>query len=383
MGRGSPAASRARRPWRVGALAFERPVFLAPMEGHSDAAFRRVCRHLGADLAFTEFVPWQVVGTRSGRRKLRLWADERPVGIQLYGRDPERMARAAREACRARPEVLDLNFGCPAKGADGGGCGSQLLREPELLLDVARAVVEAADRPVTAKLRLGWDDATVNVVDVAGRLVEEGVAALTVHGRTRCQRYEGEADWGWIGRVVEAVDVPVVGNGDLRRAEEVLRRFEETGVAGVMIGRAALDDPWIFARVRAALDGLPGPPAPAWGERFALCRLHLERSLEDWGQPHGLRRMRGRYAIYLAGHPDFEGARRRLVRQEDPAAVLRILRELEARASCAAPSTARAGAATNGRARDRSRPRTPPTPERSDRRPTRARAAELPRGRAT
>jgi tRNA-dihydrouridine synthase B len=293
------------------------------MEGHTDLAFRTLCRELGANVVFTEFTAWQALRSDrgGGLRKIRLSDHERPAGIQLYGRVPHRMAEAAQVACRLEPELIDLNFGCPAKRTASGACGSHLMREPEVLFEVVTAVLKASDRPVTCKMRLGWDEKSINVVDIARRLEELGVSAVTIHGRTRCQKYLGHADWDWIARVAEAVSIPVVANGDINSAADAELVLRHTGASGVMIGRAALEDPWVFQRVRARLDGCPEPVPPTDEERVAACLRHLELSVFDRGEVWGVRRMRSRYKLYFGHREDFADLRASLVVLDEAAAV--------------------------------------------------------------
>ena len=235
------------------------PLYLAPMARHTDVAFRQVCKEQGADVMVTEFVQsealirdnvkaWEMVDFTEGQR---------PMGVQIFGATPASMAKAARLVCdRVKPDFLDLNFGCPAHKVIEQNAGSGLLRCTPLLYDLVKAVKDAIpDVPLTAKMRLGWDHATIVAVEVAGRLQELGVEALAVHGRTKEQGYSGEAHWGWIAQVAAAVDIPVIGNGDVKDGASALLRQREAGVSGLMVGRAALGNPWIFAQIKAAMEG--------------------------------------------------------------------------------------------------------------------------------
>ena len=235
------------------------PLYLAPMARHTDVAFRQLCKEQGADVMVTEFVQsealirdnakaWEMVDFTEGQR---------PMGVQIFGATPASMAKAALLVCdRMKPDFLDLNFGCPAHKVIEQNAGSGLLRCTPLLYDLVKAVKDAIpDVPLTAKMRLGWDHATIVAVEVAGRLEELGVEALAVHGRTKEQGYSGEAHWGWIAQVAAAVDIPVIGNGDVKDGPSALLRQKESGVSGLMIGRAALGNPWIFAQIKAALEG--------------------------------------------------------------------------------------------------------------------------------
>lgn len=255
------------------------PLYLAPMARHTDVAFRQLCKEQGADVMVTEFVQsealirdnvkaWEMVDFTEGQR---------PMGVQIFGATPASMAKAARLVCdRVRPDFLDLNFGCPAHKVIEQNAGSGLLRCKPLLYDLVKAVKDAMpDIPLTAKMRLGWDHSTIVAVEVAGRLQELGVEALAVHGRTKEQGYSGEAHWGWIGQVAAAVDIPVIGNGDVKDGASALRRRQETGVSGLMIGRAALGNPWIFGQIKAAMEGREGAAGDIGVRQRWDCMLRL------------------------------------------------------------------------------------------------------------
>jgi nifR3 family TIM-barrel protein len=255
------------------------PLYLAPMARHTDVAFRQLCKEQGADVMVTEFVQsealvrdnakaWEMVDFTEGQR---------PMGVQIFGATPASMAKAARLVCdRVKPDFLDLNFGCPAHKVIEQNAGSGLLRCTPLLYDLVKAVKDAIpDVPLTAKMRLGWDHATIVAVEVAGRLQELGVEALAVHGRTKEQGYSGEAHWGWIGQVAAAVDIPVIGNGDVKDGASALLRQRETGVSGLMIGRAALGNPWVFAQIKAAMEGRAGDSLEIGMQQRWDCMIRL------------------------------------------------------------------------------------------------------------
>lgn len=261
------------------------PLYLAPMARHTDVAFRQLCKEQGADVMVTEFVQSEALIRENAKawEMVDFTEGQRPMGVQIFGATPASMARAAREVCaRARPDFLDLNFGCPAHKVIEQNAGSGLLRCTPLLYDLVKAVKDAIpDTPLTAKMRLGWDHSTIVAVEVAGRLEELGVEALAVHGRTKEQGYSGEAHWGWIGQVAAAVKIPVIGNGDLKDGASALRRVAETEVSGLMIGRAALGNPWVFAQIKAALAGRDGECAEItvrqrWDCMVRLAELTLE-----------------------------------------------------------------------------------------------------------
>lgn len=255
------------------------PLYLAPMARHTDVAFRQLCKEQGADVMVTEFVQsealirdnvkaWEMVDFTEGQR---------PMGVQIFGATPASMAKAARLVCdRMRPDFLDLNFGCPAHKVIEQNAGSGLLRCTPLLYDLVKSVKDAIpDVPLTAKMRLGWDHSTIVAVEVAGRLQELGVEAIAVHGRTKEQGYSGEAHWGWIGQVAAAVDIPVIGNGDVKDGASALLRQRETGVSGLMIGRAALGNPWVFAQIKAAMEGREGDSLEIGMQQRWDCMIRL------------------------------------------------------------------------------------------------------------
>lgn len=236
----------------------QRAVFLAPMEDVTDPSFRLMCKRFGADMVYTEFVSSDALvrNVNSTMRKLQVSDQERPVAIQIYGKDPQTMAEAAQMCEQAHPDIIDINFGCPVKKVAGKGAGAGLLKDIPRMLDITRAVVDAVKVPVTVKTRLGWDMENRNIVDIAEALQDQGIAALTIHGRTRSQMYTGEADWSLIAAVKNnpRMHIPIIGNGDITSPEICRQRFEETGVDAVMIGRASFGRPWIFMEVKHYLE---------------------------------------------------------------------------------------------------------------------------------
>jgi tRNA-dihydrouridine synthase B len=284
------------------------PLYLAPMAGVTDSVFRKLCKEQGADVVVTEFVSAEGIFRRNARtlEYLEFEECERPVGIQLFGGDPEHLGEAARMVVDwKRPDFLDLNFGCPVNKVVSKNGGSSLLRDCPLLERVARAVVRAAGEcPVTAKIRIGWDRASVNAV-TTGRILEDaGVQAIAVHGRTKDQGYSGEADWEVIGQVVQAVSVPVIGNGDLTSATAVARRRTETGVAGVMLGRGAMSAPWVFREIREYLETGVTREAMGLAEQWAFIQRHCALSVAHSGEePHTMAGMRSRLMAYSRGMP--------------------------------------------------------------------------------
>jgi len=284
------------------------PLYLAPMAGVTDTVFRRLCKEQGADVVVTEFVSAEGIFRRNARTLefLDFHPSERPLGIQLFGGDPDHLAQAARMAIEwKQPDFLDLNFGCPVNKIVSKNGGSSLLRDCPLLERVAAAVVRAAAPcPVTAKIRIGWDRATINAVATARILEEAGIQAIAVHGRTREQGYGGEADWDVIAQVVQAVTLPVIGNGDLTTAAAVAARRDQTGVAGVMLGRGAMSAPWLFREIQAYLDtGLVPDPMPL-AEQWAFIQRHCALAVAYSGEePHTMAGMRSRLMAYSRGMP--------------------------------------------------------------------------------
>ena len=310
------------------------PLLLAPMEDVTDPPFRAVCRSNGADLTFSEFISSEslIRGAIHSRRKLDIFANERPVGIQLYGGDEDSLTMAAAIVETTRPDLLDINFGCPVKGVVGRGAGAAVLRDPDRMVRLTEACVRATSLPVTVKTRLGWDEESRNIVEVAERLQDAGIRALTIHGRTRCQLYKGEADWELIGAVKNnpRMHIPIFGNGDIDSPRKAVDYHNRYGVDGVMIGRAAIGYPWIFREIRHYLQTGRLHPPPTVEERLAVCRGHLAGALAWNGPVQGLFEMRGRYARYLNGLPGISRYVQRLVRLPDADAVEGVLQEIGA-----------------------------------------------------
>lgn len=290
------------------------PLYLAPMAGVSDKIFRQLCKERGADVLVTEFVSAEGVFRRNERTREYLEFDqcERPLGVQLFGGHAEHMAEAARHVIDwVQPDFLDLNFGCPVNKVVAKNGGSALLKDCPALAAVAGAVVQAAaPTPVTAKIRIGWDDNSINAPAVARILEGLGVAVIAVHGRTRAQGYSGAADWDVIAEVAAAVSVPVIGNGDITGAADVAKRRRETGIAGVMIGRAAMSAPWIFDQIKHELATGEILPAPELAERWALIQRHCELAVAEWqNENNAIRSMRARLMAYSKGLPNSKALR--------------------------------------------------------------------------
>lgn len=300
----------------------ERPVFLAPMEDVTDMAFRLLCKRFGADMVYTEFVSADALIRSVDRtqQKLVVADEERPVAIQIYGRDVASMVEAARICEAARPDVLDINFGCPVKRVAGKGAGAGMLRNIPLMLDITREVVRAVRIPVTVKTRLGWDADHRIIVDLAEQLQDCGIAALTIHGRTRAQMYTGEADWTLIGAVKEnpRMHIPIIGNGDVTSAETCAERFEQYGVDGVMIGRASFGRPWIFREVKHFLrTGEPLPPE-SFHWYLEVLKQQVRDSVARLDERRGILHIRRHLAAtpLFKGIPDFRQTRVAMLRAD-------------------------------------------------------------------
>ena len=285
----------------------DRPVGLAPMEDVTDPSFRLICREQGADMVYTEFVSAEALvrNIPSTLRKLSINGAERPAAIQIYGREPESMAEAARMAAEARPDFIDINFGCPVKKVAGKGAGAGLLRDVPKMLEITRAVVNAVDLPVTVKTRLGWDCNSKIIVELAEQLQDCGIQALTVHGRTRSQMYTGEADWEEIARVKDnpRLHIPVIGNGDITSPEKALEAFNRYGVDGILVGRASIGAPWIFSEIQEAVHPERNIHVPDLAGRFDLLRRQITESVSRIDEYRGILHIRR----HLAASPVFKG----------------------------------------------------------------------------
>ncbi len=304
------------------------PVTLAPMEDVTDASFRILCREAGAAMVTTEFVSSDglVRDVQKTIAKMKTLPEEAPVAVQIYGSIPEAMVDAARMADRAAElagghgaDVVDINFGCPVSKIAGRGAGSGMMREPDKMVAITKAIVEAVSKPVTVKTRLGWDDNSKIIVDLAERLQDTGIAALTIHGRTRCQMYKGEADWSLIGAVKNnpRMHIPIIGNGDINSAAKAREAFERYGVDGIMVGRASFGHPWIFTEIRHLLDTGEELPPMSVRDRVTLAKRHFQLSLDLKGPVTGVYEMRRHLSCYFKGLRDFKETRIKLVTSKD------------------------------------------------------------------
>ena len=310
------------------------PLLLAPMEDVSDPPFRAVCKANGADLMYTEFISSEglIRAAAKSRQKLDVFDYERPIGIQLFGSDVATMGECAAISTAAGPDLIDINYGCPVKQVALRGAGAALLRDIPKMVAMTAAVVRNTPLPVTVKTRLGWDDDTQNVEEVAERLQDVGIEALTVHGRTRVQLYKGEADWRLIAKIKAnpRIRIPIFGNGDIDSPEKAAAYRDRYGVDGVMIGRAAIGYPWIFREVKHYLATGQRLAPPTLEERVAMCRLHCEKSLAWKGPKAGIFEMRRHYAHYFRGLEGAKNWRARLVGAEVGEEVFGILAEIAA-----------------------------------------------------
>lgn len=305
------------------------PLFLAPMEDVTDPSFRHMCKEFGADMVYTEFISSDglIRDAAKSLAKLNIDDAERPVGIQIYGHLIEPMVEAAVRAEAANPEVIDINFGCPVKKIAGRGAGSGMMKDVPLMVEMTRRIVEAVKLPVTVKTRLGWDEDSKNIEDIALRLQDVGIKALTIHGRTRAQMYKGEADWTLIGKIKNdpRITIPIIGNGDIDSAEKAKQAFDRYGVDGVMIGRATYGRPWIFREVKHYLQTGELLPQPTVLERVQIAKHHLLKSVEIKGDKVGVFEMRRHLTNYFKGIPDFKAYRMKLVTEMDVQTILDTL----------------------------------------------------------
>lgn len=317
---------------KIGNIEFpENAVFLAPMEDVTDIDFRLMCKQFGVDMVYTEFVSSDALirEVNKTRAKLNISQKERPVAIQIYGREVEAMVEAAKICEIEKPDILDINFGCPVKKVAGKGAGSGMMKTPDLMVEIVREVVKAVNIPVTVKTRLGWDNDSRIIVDLAEELQDVGIQALTIHGRTRCQMYTGEADWGMIGAVKnnQRMRIPVIGNGDVSTPEKCKQRFDETGVDAVMVGRGSIGNPWIFEEIKHFLK--TGEPLEKREFKFYvevlkdLLKLNIARTNEHGGIIHTRRHLAA--SSLFKGIPDFKPTKIKMLRAETAVEIFEIM----------------------------------------------------------
>ena len=310
------------------------PLLLAPMEDVSDPPFRTLCKRHGADMMYTEFISSEglIRDAAKSRQKLDIYEKERPIGIQIFGSEIDSMRRAAQISAASGPDVLDINYGCPVKKVACKGAGAGILQDIPKMVSMTKEIVDAVDLPVTVKTRLGWDDNTKYIVEVAERLQDVGIQAISIHGRTRSQMYKGEADWTLIRAVREnpRMAIPVFGNGDVDTPEKALAYRNEYGVDGIMIGRGSIGNPWIFDQIKHYFATGEHLPQPTVADRVEAARQHLDHSLEWKGLRLGVVEMRRHYANYFRGLSHFKEHRLKLVTEDDPAVLHATLDQVAA-----------------------------------------------------
>jgi tRNA-dihydrouridine synthase B len=320
------------------------PLLLAPMEDVSDPPFRYVCKQNGVDLMYSEFISSEglIRDAIKSRQKLDFFEYERPFGIQIFGGDEEAMAISARIVDAVQPDLVDINFGCPVKKVVCKGAGAAVLKDIPAMTRLTAAVVKSTDLPVTVKTRLGWDDQSKNIIEVAERLQDTGIKALTIHGRTRAQLYKGEADWTLIARVKDnpRITIPIFGNGDIDSPEKARLYRDRYGVDGLMIGRAAIGYPWVFDEIKHYLRTGEHLPPPVIEQRISVIRDHLLRSMEWKGPVVGILEMRRHYANYLKGFPHIREFRNQLVQKKTLEEIEEVLLQVQRRYSGFVPDRA-------------------------------------------
>ncbi|MBK9450603.1 MAG: tRNA dihydrouridine synthase DusB [Bacteroidetes bacterium] len=307
----------------------EFPLLLAPMEDVSDPPFRMICKQQGADLVYTEFIAVDglIRDADKSLQKLDIYDEERPVGIQIFGGEIEPMRQAVKYIERANPEFLDINYGCPVKKVVCKGAGAGILQDVDKMVAMTREIVQSTHLPVTVKTRLGWDENSIRIVEVALRLQDIGIKALSIHARTRAQMYKGEADWSWIKKVTDHpdIEIPIFGNGDVDSPEKAVYNKENYGVDGIMIGRAAIGHPWIFREVKHFMATGEHLAPPTVAERVEVCRNHLLAGIQWKGERTGIVEMRRHYTNYFKGMDHFKPFRLKLVSCDSLSEILETL----------------------------------------------------------
>lgn len=307
----------------------EFPLLLAPMEDVSDPPFRRLCKMHGADMLYSEFISSEglIRDAIKSRQKLDIFDYERPVGIQIFGGDEEAMALSAKIVATVNPDLVDINFGCPVKKVVSKGAGAGVLKDIDLMVRLTKAVVNSTDLPVTVKTRLGWDEQSINIEEVAERLQDVGISALTIHARTRSQMYKGHSDWSYIAKVKNnpRIHIPIFGNGDIDSPEKALEYRNKYGIDGIMIGRAAIGYPWIFNEIKHYFTTGELLPSPTIADRVEAAKNHLLWSVEWKGERQGVVEMRRHYANYFKGIPNFKEHRHKLVTLDASQEVVKAL----------------------------------------------------------
>lgn len=320
-----------------------KPILLAPMEDVTDSPFRTICRRKGAAVVYTEFISSEAIvrDNDQAMHKMDFTEEQRPFGVQIFGGREEAMEDAARTAEAENPDIIDINFGCPVYKIAKKGAGAGCLRDLDMMERMAASVVDAVgDVPVTAKTRLGWDDQTIKIREVALRLQSVGIKALAIHARTRSQKYKGDARWDYLKYVKETpgLEIPIIGNGDVTSPEDAQRMFDETGVDGVMIGRGAIGNPWIFERTRHFIDTGELLPEPTIEDRINLCAEQLQRSVDHHGERYGVIIMKKHYGQYLKGIHNSRQLRAEIMKESEMEPIIDLLMEFKEQATLAVAS---------------------------------------------
>lgn len=315
---------------KYGKYEINQGLFLAPMEDVSDYPFRMICKKLGADVMYSEFISSEALirDAEKAFKKMTIKPEEHPIGIQIYGNRIEAMVEAAQIAEEKGPDFIDINFGCPVKKVALKGAGSGLLQDVPKMIKMCEAVVRSVELPVTAKTRLGWDASTIQIVDIAKQMESVGIEALAIHGRTRAQGYKGEADWEWIARTKEAVNIPIIGNGDVIEPQQAIEYFDKYDVDAVMIGRGAIHNPWIFRDAKAYRTTGVVPEQPSLSERIDIIKEHYHYNVEYKGELRGVREMRKHIGGYLKGLPYISKFRSQMVRIDKLSEIFEMLEML-------------------------------------------------------
>jgi len=315
----------------IGKIKIDNGIFLAPMEDVSDYPFRMICKKMGADVLYSEFISSEALirDAEKAFKKMTILPDEHPIGIQIYGNRVEAMVEAAQIAEEKKPDFIDINFGCPVKKVALKGAGAGLLRDIPLMIKICEEVVKHTSIPVTAKTRLGWDAEDIVIVEVAKQMESVGIEALTLHARTRAQVFKGNADWHWIAKTKSAVTIPVIGNGDVTEPQHVKEMFDLTGCDAVMIGRGAIHNPWIFRQAKEFINTGIIPPAPELTEKIDLLISHLKYSADCKGERRGVLEMRKHYSGYLKGLPNISKFRLQLMQYTALEPVIDLLTKLK------------------------------------------------------
>ena len=315
----------------IGDFRIDKGVFLAPMEDVSDYPFRMICKKMGADVLYSEFISSEALIREAEKafKKMTILPEEHPIGIQIYGNRVEAMVEAAQIAEEKGPDFIDINFGCPVKKVALKGAGAGLLLDIPLMIKICEEVVKHTSIPVTAKTRLGWDADDIVIVDVAKQMESVGIEALTIHARTRAQAFKGAADWNWIAKTKNAVSIPIIGNGDITEPQHVKEMFDTTGCDAVMIGRGAIHNPWIFRQAKEFINSGVIPAVPDLAEKIELLVAHMKYSVEYKGERSGVLEMRKHYSGYLKGLPNIAKFRMQLMQYTILEPVIELLNKLK------------------------------------------------------